>query len=162
MGKASILTMKYSLLLLLFLLINLEVKSQIKVSGCYGSNFAFIGWFGAKITFHEDQSFDYLFAGDLYYDKINGTYNVKGKDILLHFDEHIDTLEIPFTDSLGYNEVLKLIMPKNNASGFRPSKLRMKKEKLILFDADEKRIRWKMNANEQWKRYFWVRYDCEE
>jgi hypothetical protein len=154
--------MKNLILSFIFLVNLISTKSQKVITGCYGSNFAIIGWFGAKITFNEDQSFDYLFAGDLYYDKINGTYNVKGKDILLHFDEHIDTLEIPFTDSLGYNEVLKLIMPKNNASGFRPSKLRMKKEKLILFEADGKRIRWKMNANERWKRYFWVGYPCED
>ena len=152
--------MKNLILSFIFLVNLISIKSQKEITGCFGSNFAIIGWFGAKIKFNEDQSFEYLFHGDLYYDKVNGTYKIDGKDILLHYEERMDTLEIPFTDALGNEENIKLMMPINNASGFRPSKLRMKNKKLILFDPDGKCIRWKMNAYERWKRYFWVKFPC--
>jgi hypothetical protein len=154
--------MKKTILVLISLFSCVAGKSQEVVSGCYASNFAIIGWFAAEITFNEDQSFEYLFAGDLYYDKIGGKYELIDHQIHLKYEEIRDTLEIPYTDSLGNLKLISLVKPVNNASGFRPSKLRIKKDKLIVFDQDGKRIRRKMNANERWQKYFFVKHPCEE
>jgi len=154
--------MKKTILVLISLFSCVAGKSQEVVSGCYASNFPIIGWFAAEITFNEDQSFEYLFAGDLYYDKIGGKYERIDNQIHLKYEEIRDTLEIPYTDSLGNLKLISLVKPENNASNFRPSKLVIKNEKLLLIDGDGRKIRRKMNANERWQKYFFVKYPCEE
>src|SRR5690554_6878646 len=118
------------LLILIVIVSSLDlVKCQNSITGCYSSNFAIIGWFATHIKFSDDNSFEYLFAGDLFYDKIKGTYEIVENQIILSYDKKIDSLEMAdFLDSL---VIFKFLEPDNNAANHRPSKLRIKENKLF-------------------------------
>jgi len=64
-------------------------SQQKKVIGCYGSNFAEMGFFGEHLHLNKDSSFDYRFAGDLINKVGHGRYYLK-KDtvvLLIHRDK---------------------------------------------------------------------------
>lgn len=137
-----------------------DVFSQNSIQGCYSSNFSIIGWFATEIKFNEDKSFDYLFAGDLYYDKLQGKYEMVENDIFLYFPNNSDSLDISVTDSTGNLITHRFPAPKNIASNFRPSKLRIKNEKLLIFDQKGRRIKRKMNSKEKWQSYYLTKSNC--
>jgi hypothetical protein len=151
--------MKFGFAILLVLYTS-DVFSQNSIKGCYSSNFPIIGWFATEIKFNEDKSFDYLFAGDLYYDKIKGTYDVVKNEIFLNFPKITDSLDITMSDSLGNLITHRFPVPKNNAANFRPSRLRIKNEKLLVFDQKGHRIKRKMNARERWQSYYLIKSTC--
>lgn len=137
-----------------------DVFGQNSIQGCYSSNFPIIGWFSTEIKFNEDKSFDYVFAGDLYYDKIQGKYEMVENDIFLYFPNNSDSLDISVKDSLGNLITHRFPAPKNNAVNFRPSKLRIKNEKLLIFDQKGRRIKRKMNSKDKWQSYYLTKSNC--
>ncbi len=148
--------------LLLFLVFNFSiVKSQNSIAGCYSSNFAIIGWFGTNIKLNDDKSFEYLFSGDLFYDKTVGTFDVYKNCIILNFKQNTDSLQISFSDSTGNLTTSKFPKPENNSAQNRPSKLKIKKNKLIIYDRQGKRVRREMNSKERWQKYYLVKHQCE-
>lgn len=148
---------------LLFLLVfNFSiVKSQNSITGCYSSNFAIIGWFGTHLKLNDDDSFEYLFVGDLFYDKTGGTFEVSRNNIILHFKQITDSLEISLRDSTGNIFTSKLPTPENNAANYRPSQLKIKNTRLIIYNRNGKRVRRKMNSRERWQKYYLVKHTCE-
>lgn len=151
---------KFCLLILLALNFT-NVKSQNSITGCYSSNFAIIGWFGTHIKINEDKSFEYLFAGDLFYDKTYGTLDLNKNLIILNFNKNTDSLEISLRDSTGNITAYKFPAPENNAAQNRPSKLKIKKDRLIIYDRNGKRVRRKMNSRERWQKYYLVKHQCD-
>jgi len=148
--------------LFFFLLVHgLSVNCQSSLLGCYVSNFAIIGWFGTNLELNEDKSFTYLFAGDLYYDKIEGTYELVKNEVILTYPACTDSLEISFRDSIGNLVSRKFPLPENNAANYRPSKLRIKRNKLVIYDQHGKRVCRKMNSREKWQKYFLVKTPCD-
>ena len=73
----------------------------------------------------------YLFFGDLFYDKTGGTFEVSRNNIILHFKQITDSLEISLRDSTGNIFTSKLPTPENNAANYRPSQLKIKNTRLI-------------------------------
>jgi hypothetical protein len=149
-------------LIFIFLIKLKSVNCQNSITGCYSSNFAIIGWFGTQIKFNDDKSFEYLFAGDLFYDKITGTYVVAKNQIILNYQKDIDSLEITITDSTGNLIPYKFLMPENSAINYRPSKLKIKGNRFLIYDRKGKIIRRKMNSREKWQKYYLVKITCEE
>ena len=139
-----------------------SVISQNSITGCYSSNFAIIGWFGTQLKLNEDKSFDYLYAGDLFYDKISGTYEILNNELILNFAETTDSLEIMLKDSSGNVISRRFPVPENNAANQRPSKLKIKDHRLIIFDQDGKMVRRKMNSREKWQKYYLVKIPCDQ
>lgn len=152
--------MKFCLLLLFVFSFSI-VKSQDSLAGCYYSNFAIIGWFGTQIKLNDDKSFEYVFSGDLFHDKTSGTYELNKDCIILNFKQNTDSLQLSFSDSTGNLITSKIPVPENPASQFRPSKLKIKKDKLVIYDRLGKRVRRKMNARERWQKYYLVKHQCE-
>ena len=138
-----------------------SVQGQQSISACYSCNFPIIGWFGTQLKLNDDHSFDYLFHGDLYHDHIDGTYEIEGNLIKLTYREERDTIEIIGIDTLGNIDSFQIHVPENNAVNFRPSKLKIQGERLILYNQEGKRIRRKMNAEEKWRKYYFVKIHCE-
>ncbi len=148
--------------LIFLLVLNFEsVNCQNSISGCYSSNFAIIGWFGTQIKFNDDKSFEYLFAGDLFYDKINGTYEIVKNQIILNYTKNTDSLEITMSDSTGNLVTSRFPMFENNAANHRPSKLRIKGERLVIYDRKGKIVHRKMNSREKWRKYYLVKHPCD-
>lgn len=134
---------------------------QNSIAGCYSSNFAIIGWFVTSIKLNEDKSFEYLFVGDLFYDKTIGTYEVNKKNIVLSFKQNTDSLHITFTDSTGTMFTSHFPKPENISANQRPSKLKLKRKKLIIYDSQGKRIRRKQNGRDRWKNYYLMKHKCD-
>ncbi|MEN9999847.1 MAG: hypothetical protein RI922_2837 [Bacteroidota bacterium] len=151
----------FRLVLFFFLFYCTNAACQNSIAGCYSSNFAIIGWFVTSIKLNEDKSFEYLFAGDLFYDKTTGTYVVNKKRIILTFKQNTDSLHLTFTDSTGTKFTSHFPKPENISANQRPSSLKIKRNKLIIYDDQGKRIRRKQNARERWKNYFLVKHQCE-
>lgn len=144
------------------LLLNFEsVNSQTTINGCYSSNFAIIGWFGTQIKLNDDKSFEYLFSGDLFYDKIGGTYEIVKEQIILNYKKNTDTLKITMSDSTGNLVTHRFPMPDNSAANNRPSKLKLKGSRLIIYDGRGKIVRRKMNSREKWRKYYLIKIPCE-
>lgn len=106
-------------------------------------------------------SFEYLFAGDLFYDKITGTYEKVNNQIILNYPKNTDSLEITMSDSTGNLVTHRFPMPENNATNHRPSKLKTKGNKLVIYDQNGKIVRRKMNAREKWQKYYLIKIPCE-
>lgn len=154
--------MKEIILLISITFSSLNSYSQDSIAGCYSSNFAIIGWFGMHIRLDEDSTFNYLFAGDLFYDKKKGKYSVNKSEVILEFEKNSDTLEIAFTDSLGNITKSKFPKPENPSANYRPSKLVYKGNKLIIYDENGKRIFRRTNAKGRRKKYYLKRHSPHE
>jgi len=133
--------------------------SQDSIPGCYSSNFAIIGWFGTHLKLNQDSTFEYLFAGDLFYDKASGIYTRDKNTVFLTFDKPLrDSLKLEFKDSLGVVSKYTIVKPANVAEKSRPSKLYYRNEKLFLYDNSGKRIRKKMDAENKRRKYYLLRH----
>lgn len=139
----------------LIVFIPIQIVSQTTVKGCYVNNFAIIGWFGTQIQFNEDSTFNYLFAGDLYHDRIDGVYSIKNDTIYLEYIERTDTTYLEIREPDGVKRI-PIIRPKNQASGYRPVKLLIKKGKLLIYREEDQFIRYQYNANHRRQRYFLI------
>ena len=147
-------------ILLIILTFNLERGNcQESVTGCYASNFAIIGWFGMHIKLNNDSTFEYLYSGDLCYDKAYGDYTIEDNFIKLNFNLITDSLEITLMDSLDNQITYKLPKRENIAVNSRPTKLRYKKEKLITYDINGYRVRREMTSGNRRKKYYLVRHE---
>lgn len=133
--------------------------SQDSITGCYSSNFAVVGWFGTHLRLNQDSTFDYLFAGDLFYDKAHGTYLREKNTVVLMFNKPLnDSLKLRLKDSLGIISEYVVARPTNISEKFRPSKLRYCSGKLFLYDKVGRRIRKKMNSEEKKRAYYLLRH----
>lgn len=152
--------LKYHILFFTILVHQFSI-AQHSIQGCFNANFAIAGWFGLQMEFYEDQTFSYLFAGDLFYDKASGTYDRRGKEIILSFKPMTDSIEISMPDSLGNMITSHFPAPENIASNHRPTRLLMKKDHLILYDENGQIVRRKYSHGNRRKRYYLTRGICE-
>lgn len=155
--------MKFIKYYILFFTIQVQqfTLTQESIQGCYSANFAVAGWFGLQMEFKEDQTFTYLFAGDLFYDKVSGIYNKFGNEIILNFKTITDSIEISMPDSLGYMITHFYPAPENIASNQRPTRLLIRKDHLVLFDENGQKIRRQYNHGNRRKRYYLTKGICE-
>lgn len=131
---------------------------QDSIAGCYSSNFAVIGWFGTHLKLNQDSTFEYQFAGDLFYDKTSGTYLINKNRILLNFIVNTDSLEISLPNSLGNISTTKFPLPPNPSANNRPTSLIYKNGRLIVYDKNGTRIRRVMNGKNKRKKYYLIRH----
>lgn len=155
--------MNFSKFLFLFISILVHKSSigQHSITGCFNANFAIAGWFGLQMEFNEDNTFSYLFAGDLFYDKASGTYDRIGNDIILSFKSITDSIEISFPDSLGNLVTYHIPAPEDIASNCRPSRLMKRKDHMILFNKNGQKVRREYIHGNRRKRYYLMKGICE-
>lgn len=135
-----------------------NANCQDSIIGCYSSNFAIIGWFGLHLKLNSDSTFDYLFAGDLFYDKISGNYTIQGKYIELNFPLNTDSLTLNWEDSLCNLHSFKFPVPENISANNRPSKLKYVNDKLIIYNRFGKIIRKERNKNMRKRKYYLMKH----
>lgn len=155
--------MKFIKYYILFFTIQVQqfTIAQESIQGCYSANFAVAGWFGLQMEFNEDNTFSYLFSGDLFYDKASGTYNKIGNEIILNFKTITDSIEISMLDSLGNMVTHYYPAPENIASNHRPTSLLFRKDHLILFDENGQKIRRQYSHGNRRKKYYLIKRNCE-
>src|SRR6202012_3340387 len=96
--------MKQFLPIIAFVFVLGSSSQQKNVIGCYGSNFAVMGFFGEHLQVNKDSTFDYRFAGDMVNKVGHGRYYLnKDTVILLTHRSELKTI----TDSLAYLPYLR-------------------------------------------------------
>lgn len=154
---------KKILIQLIFVLATLSAQAQTKIQACYGSSFAIVGWFGTHIKFNEDSTFVYRCAGDLFYDKASGKYRIDGKFVNLIFNiEPRDTVILEFRDSLGNIEKVPFVKPLNSNSEYRPTKFKIRGNKLSEVDQRGKIIRKEINYRCKKRKYFLIGHQAHD
>lgn len=71
----------------IFLLFFVSCSSQKSFVGVYKSNFPELGFFGTKINFKKDSTFEYTWSGDLEYKYLIGKYFLQDNHVYLKFDK---------------------------------------------------------------------------
>lgn len=151
------------LIQLIFVLATLSVQAQNKIEACYGSNFAIAGWFGTHIKFNEDSTFVYRCAGDLFYDKADGKYQIDRKFVYLTFNiEPRDTVILEFRDSSGNIEKVPFVKPSNSNVEYRPKKFKIRGNKLSEVDQRGKIIRKEINYRGKKRKYFLIGHQAHD
>jgi hypothetical protein len=147
----------YGTVLFIFTLA-VSCQSTKKISGTYYSNFAVIGFFGTKINFKSDSTFDYRFSGDLFRDQATGTYKIEGRLVKLSFDPDTtdyESLAMMVKDSLG-NIVRTLHTPLIRPIDLpRPSQLKISGTRLLTYDDQGKIVRRELGHSRIRTFLFW-------
>lgn len=70
------------------------------IRGKYHSNFADLGFFMTEINLKPDQSFHYVFSGDMQHTELDGNYKIRNNRLYLRFDKLKDTTAIADNDTI--------------------------------------------------------------
>jgi hypothetical protein len=137
----------------IFLFIGLiSCSSSKNIKGTYRNKFAVGGFFGTTIKLMRNDSLEFIFQGDLFYDKIIGHYQVSSDTLFITFDKEVSDTNtrsavfntplktfVKNTDTIKYNSAYLIghnkLFPINSSTGKKISKAKKynKRKKYVLF-----------------------------
>lgn len=74
----------------------ISCSSSKNLTGTYRSKFATGGFFTTQVQLHTDSTLQYVFEGDLEYEKATGHYRVVGNKLYILFDKEEPDSERPY------------------------------------------------------------------
>ena len=89
----------FSYIVILTVMFSCTVNKNI--GGKYRSNFADLGFFMTEINLKPDQSFHYVFSGDMQHTELDGKYKILHNRLYLRFDKLKDTTAPADNDTIG-------------------------------------------------------------